>query len=429
MDLINAAESGNIERVRELLDSGEDPNLRDRYNMIALISASRGIWRSPRRRRRQIEIVELLLDRGADPNLQNDYDTALMEASERDHVEIVKLLLDRGADPNLQNDWGNTALIRAAANGHTEIVRLLLDRGADPNIQDDDDYTALMIASENGHTEIVRLLLDRGADPNLQNDYNNTALMNASEFGRTEIVKLLLDRGADPNLQNREDYTALIRASDNGHTEIVRLLLDHGANPNIINNRGNTALMIAERLGQDDVARLIRDHIHLQKARQDLALVSFFNPRLGMDSPLNYLDESNIIGKIMSEHRRYDPSINIRMIDERRRDKLTKARQRLASMRGLSHRDSVFKYLREPQLMENISEHLSKMRPVPSVQTRLMLEDRQEEPDEDYLRTLNPEKREQFLQERETVRKGGSKRSSRKSSRKNKNYTRTRFFR
>jgi hypothetical protein len=194
-----------------------------------------------------------------------------------------------------------------------------------------------------------------------------------------------------------------------------------------------------ERQGHDDVATLIREHILLQKARQDLALATIFNSRLGYDTPLNYLDYDAMTNmtNMISKPRRYDPSINIRMMDEQRRDKLTKSLQRLASMRGLSHRDSVFKYLREPQLMENISEHLSRIRPVPSVQERLMLEDRQEGPDEGYLRTLNPEEREQFLQERETVRKGGSKRSSskkrsssskRRKRKKRKNYTRKRRF-
>ena len=231
-------------------------------------------------------------------------------------------------------------LVQAARSGNIQGIRELLDRGANPNIKDDYGTTALMVASIKDRVEIVELLLNRGAVPDIQDDDGDTALTLASEFGRTEIVRLLLDRGADPNIRDRYGNTALIKASYRGHTEIVRLLLDHGANPNIINNRGNTALMIAERLGQDDVARLIRDHIHLQKARQDLALVSFFNPRLGMDSPLNYLDESDIIKEITSKPRRYDPNINIRMMNERRRD-------------------------------------ISRIRHIPSVQTRLMLEDRQ----------------------------------------------------
>ena len=269
-------------------------------------------------------------------------------------------------------------LIGAAESGDIVRVRELLDSGEDPNIRDNDDYTSLIRASENGHTEIVKLLLDRGADPNIQDGWGSTALMVALYRGQTEIAELLLDRGVDPNIIDKRGDTALIIASQQGDTEIVELLLDRGADPDIKDGWGITALMNAERLGHDHIATLIEEHIGLQKARQDLALISHLNTRLGIDSPLNYLHESDIIKEITGKPRRYDPSINIRMMDERRRhrDKLTKSLQRLASMRGLSHRDSVFKYLKEPQLMENILEHLSRIRPIPSVQTRLMLEDR-----------------------------------------------------
>ena len=353
----------------------------------------------------------------------------LVHAAESGNISRLRELLDRGADPNIHNSSGDTALIKASFNNKIEIARLLLDNDADPNIQNSYGDTALRWASGRGHIEIVKMLLDRGANPNIQNNDGWTALIVAVLNNNSEIIRLLLNRGADPNTRDNR-ATALIYASRNGLTKIVRLLLDNGADPYIRGRDGMTALMIAESEGNDDITRLIRDHIGLQKARQDLALTTFFNKHLGIDSPLNYLDESDIIKEITSKPRRYDPSINIRMMDERRRDKLTKARQRLASMRSMHSREGPISTVRyDPSIMEGISRHLSRIRPVPSVQKRLMLEDRQEDPDEDYLRTLNPREKEQFLQQRETVRKGGSKQSSRKRRRrKNKNYTRRRSF-
>ena len=67
MSLIRAAESGDIQSVRELLDRGADPNIRNDYGTTALMWASQDGY---------IKIVRLLLDRGADPNIHNIYSKA-----------------------------------------------------------------------------------------------------------------------------------------------------------------------------------------------------------------------------------------------------------------------------------------------------------------------------------------------------------------
>ena len=91
MNLINAAEMGEIRRVRELLDSGIDPNIRRLYSFTPLINASRY---------RYTDIVRLLLDYGADPNLPVNQDahihgglTPLFYASYGGGTEIVKILV------------------------------------------------------------------------------------------------------------------------------------------------------------------------------------------------------------------------------------------------------------------------------------------------------------------------------------------------
>ena len=144
--------------------------------------------------------------------------------------------------------------------------------------------------------------------------------------------------------------------------------MDKGADPNIRDNFGETALMWAEEGGHNDTARLIRDHIHLQRARQNLAFAKYF---------MDYDFDQDVASRIFDIEHDYDPGINIRMLDEERRDRLTKSLQRLASVRGLHDRDSVFRHLKEPELMQDVSEHLSRIAPIPSVHQRLMLDDRQ----------------------------------------------------
>ena len=116
MNIIDAAENGDIRRVRKLLDSGADPNFRDnRFGVTALIMA----W---------------------------------------GYTDIVRLLLENGADPNRRDNLGTTALMMAALEGETETVRLLLENGADANLIDKDGDTAFGLALSDGHTDILRLL-------------------------------------------------------------------------------------------------------------------------------------------------------------------------------------------------------------------------------------------------------------------------------
>ena len=157
MDLIQAADNDDIIRVRELLNQGADPNIRD-----------------------------------------IDGDTALIKATSWNHIEIVELLLDNETDPNIPDRFGSTALMIASYRGLTEMVRLLLNRGADPNIQSEEDNTALIMASFNlikgtDYTKIVELLLDHGADPNIRGPRGLTALMWAKRKRNNEVARLIRD--------------------------------------------------------------------------------------------------------------------------------------------------------------------------------------------------------------------------------------------
>jgi hypothetical protein len=314
----------------------------------------------------------------------------LIDAAKNGDIGRVHELLDSGIDPNIKNYDGNTPLIEASFYGHIYIVESLLRYDANPNIKNFFGYTPLINAILDGHTDIVGLLLDNDADPNIINNHG-TALIEASRDGHTNIVGLLLDHGADPDIQEKYGKTALIEASYFGFIDIVELLLQHGADLDIRNNSGDTALTIAERRGHDIIARLIRYHIDLQRARQNLAFMKYFFDRDDLDIDT----ASRIFGNVQS----YNPEVNIRMIDERRRDPLTKSKQRLATMRGIRDNHSVLQYLREPLLMENVDSYLTSMRPFPSVHSRMMLEDK----------------------------KGGNKRCGKRSGKHRKNYTRKRY--
>jgi len=148
MDLVVAAETGNIERVREILEN-EDADV---INVVPAFLKASIIGHT--------EIVRLLLKKGADPNMSdvNGYTILMIASRFGENTEIVRLLLDKGAHINVQDVNGKTVLMEASHFGNTDMVRLLLDKGADPNIRDRNRDTALSIAVTGGHTDIVELL-------------------------------------------------------------------------------------------------------------------------------------------------------------------------------------------------------------------------------------------------------------------------------
>ena len=142
-DLLWAAESGNVEEVRRLLDR-QGP----------------------------------LQDLAADVNHRGlDNWTALHFAASEGRLDVVKeLFLQPDCERDALSSINRTPLHLAAIRGHTSIVRLILEGGrADCNCRDCDDSTPLHYASEYGHIEcIIYLVKEASADPFLKNKFGYT---------------------------------------------------------------------------------------------------------------------------------------------------------------------------------------------------------------------------------------------------------------
>lgn len=132
-----------------------------------------------------IERVRLLLEKGANVHAEEDH--ALRYSAEYGRLEMVRLLLEKGADIHARDD---EALRYSAMNGHLEVVRLLLEKGA--NIRAYEDET-LRLSAKNGHIEVVRLLLEKGANINAR---EHEALCFSARNGHYEVVRLLLEYGS-----------------------------------------------------------------------------------------------------------------------------------------------------------------------------------------------------------------------------------------
>jgi hypothetical protein len=105
------------------------------------------------------ETVKLLLEAGVKPDVAApDGATALIRAARAGHTEIVKLLLDAQAEINATDKGGTTALMGAAAAGHIDVVKALIGAGADKSLRSQEGMTAYTLSQHYGHMAIAQLL-------------------------------------------------------------------------------------------------------------------------------------------------------------------------------------------------------------------------------------------------------------------------------
>jgi uncharacterized protein len=190
--LVAAAEAGNLEDLRRLLDSGAAVDGRDAHGRTALLAATHA---------NRVEAARLLIARGADVNAKDQLqDSPFLFAGAQGRLEILRLTLAAGADLASTNRYGGTALIPAAHHGHVETVRELLKTAIAIEHVNRLGWTALLeavILGDGGpaHTEIVRLLLAAGADPNRADREGVSPLAHAEQRGQLAVADLLRRRG------------------------------------------------------------------------------------------------------------------------------------------------------------------------------------------------------------------------------------------
>jgi hypothetical protein len=123
-----------------------------------------------------IQRVKSLLDNGADINEEGtDYSgghmptrAPLMWALENKHFDIAKLLVERGADVNKHCCGYNYPVVLAACNGDTALINLMLEKGANVNQNEpwggDLYLTPLTMAAACKNRPVIDFLLQKGTD-------------------------------------------------------------------------------------------------------------------------------------------------------------------------------------------------------------------------------------------------------------------------
>ncbi len=156
-----AAEEGNAERVRELVE--QSPKLLDYFdgNRSLLHAAVEG---------GSIDLLALLTEAGIDINATSPEHsfTPLQVAGRHGSLEVIAWLLDHGAEIDAGSGLSATALTCAAAEGRADVVEFLILRGADVDAAysiGGQRMNAIGLAEMKGHSEVAELIRRSGASP------------------------------------------------------------------------------------------------------------------------------------------------------------------------------------------------------------------------------------------------------------------------
>ncbi len=202
ISLVNAVWKNDVELVEKKLKKGEDPDQHDEdFNCPLTIAAQKG----------NLEIIKLLIEAGADIDRKDGY-------PERMFWEKVYV-------------YGNrTAIGHAARNGHIEVVSYLIEAGANFNIMDVDGTSPLQWAIKKNHQPIVDLLLENGAKATTRGSNRDRQLVMEFIKGKDQKkMRRLLEDGANANMIVDDDETLLIKAITDNDLDSLLLFLEFGA--------------------------------------------------------------------------------------------------------------------------------------------------------------------------------------------------------
>ena len=149
--LIDAACSGNLNLVKELVEVGARPEVGDYDGRTPLHLAAAG---------GHLETMKYLyLQHGVDIHAEDRYgNTPMHDAMENNNTETVRFLKRLGAKANLNNGYmKDRDILQAAAEGNIVEVKWRLKQNNNlANAADYDRRTALHVAASEGHDLVVR---------------------------------------------------------------------------------------------------------------------------------------------------------------------------------------------------------------------------------------------------------------------------------
>lgn len=221
--------------------------------------------------KQNVEKAREKLSKGLDPNFWTEtegirslkIETPLSFAVMNNDKDMISLLIEAGAFLDYRvgsKDGWKTPLHIAALHNKALALQTLISFGAWVNAVDLVGLTPLSYAITGDNAECAHRLLLAKADPEVHYDENKKSMLHQACINNNEYtVGLLTDFGADINCQNQLGNTPLHLAATRNAKGCVRWLLMRGANTEILNKYGQTAAAAASVSGKEEMAEMIKN--------------------------------------------------------------------------------------------------------------------------------------------------------------------------
>ncbi|XP_065336611.1 putative ankyrin repeat protein RF_0381 [Cloeon dipterum] len=254
-----AAESGNVDLVKLLLENNADLTLTDLEGKNAIHFAFEHIGMLQFINEKNRNLVK---QRTKDENTILHF-LVLSSANREEWDEIAPWIIEQVDDTilNAKNAAGDTPLLLACQTGVWNVAELLLTRNVGINVADWCGKTALHYAAEKGNLKLVMLMHEKGADLTLTNDEGMNALHHATRH--FEILLFIHEKNNDLLKQRLENGDTSLHVATGplpSNSDAILWLVEQCENDlNETNSNGETPFLLACKRMKWNFAKILLD--------------------------------------------------------------------------------------------------------------------------------------------------------------------------